>query len=103
MIQRKIYSRIYRSVIGCLLYLTALRPNITFVTSLLSRFMHNPSQRHFKAAKRVLRYGKGTSNLGILFKTGQKVKLIGYMDSDWGGSIDDMKSRIHIFYWFKSC
>ncbi|OAY26667.2 hypothetical protein MANES_16G057275v8 [Manihot esculenta] len=94
----KIDSRIYRSVIGCLLYLAASRPDIMFITSQLSRFMHNPSQRHFKATKRVLRYVKGTSNLGIWFKASQEVKLIGYTDSDWGGSVDDMKSTSRFMF-----
>ncbi|KAF2319233.1 hypothetical protein GH714_014103 [Hevea brasiliensis] len=63
-----------------------------YATSLLSRFMHEPSQNHFKAPKRVLRYVKGTINLGIWFKSGMEGKLVGYADSDWGGSIDEMKS-----------
>ncbi|KAF2285984.1 hypothetical protein GH714_009359 [Hevea brasiliensis] len=88
----KIDSGIYRSVIGCLFYLTASRPDIMYPTSLLSRFMHEPSQNHFKAVKRVLRYVKGTIDLGIWFKSGMEAKLVGYADSDWGGSIDDMKS-----------
>ncbi|XP_057994321.1 secreted RxLR effector protein 161-like [Hevea brasiliensis] len=88
----KIDSGIYRSVIGYLLYLTASRPDIMYAKSLLSRFMHEPSQNHFKAAKRVLRYVKGTIDLGIWFKSGMEAKLVGYADSDWGGSIDDMKS-----------
>ncbi|XP_031267195.1 uncharacterized protein LOC116125608 [Pistacia vera] len=64
----KIDERIYRSLIGCLLYLTATRPDLMFARSLLSRFMSNPSEVHLKAVKRVLRYIKGSSDLGIWFK-----------------------------------
>ncbi|CAA0825713.1 cysteine-rich RLK (RECEPTOR-like protein kinase) 8 [Striga hermonthica] len=46
----------YRSLIGSLLYLTATRPDIMYATSLLSRFMQCPSQVHYGAAKRILRY-----------------------------------------------
>jgi len=56
----KVDKVIYRSLIGCLMYLTATRPNIMHVVSLLSRFMHCASEAHFKAAKRVVRYIKGT-------------------------------------------
>ena len=45
----------YRSLISCLMYLTATRPDITFAVSLLSRFMHCASEMHFHAAKRIVR------------------------------------------------
>ncbi|XP_022853301.1 uncharacterized protein LOC111374794 [Olea europaea var. sylvestris] len=44
----------YRRLIGNLLYLTSTRPDLMFTMSLLSRFMHSPSDIHFKTAKRVL-------------------------------------------------
>ncbi|KAL0392757.1 UNVERIFIED_CONTAM: Retrovirus-related Pol polyprotein from transposon RE1 [Sesamum radiatum] len=53
---QKVDGSMYRSLIGSLLYLTATRPDIMFATSLLSRFMHSPSQVHYAAAKRILRY-----------------------------------------------
>jgi hypothetical protein len=55
----------FRSLIGCLLYLTATRPDILHATSLLSRFMHCPTEIHMRAAKRILRYIKGTCSLGL--------------------------------------
>ena len=82
----------YRSMIGSLLYLTATRPDIMFATSLLSRFMQKPSQIHYGVAKRILRYLQGTKEFGIWYKTMTNSKLIGYTDSDWAGSTDDMKS-----------
>ncbi|XP_022764241.1 uncharacterized protein LOC111309452 [Durio zibethinus] len=59
----KIYSSIYRSLVGCLLYLITTRPDIMYAANLLSRFMQNPSELHFKATKRVLRYVKEPMNL----------------------------------------
>ncbi|XP_028965011.1 uncharacterized mitochondrial protein AtMg00810-like [Malus domestica] len=47
---------LYKSIVGCLLYLTATRTNLMFSVSLLSRFMQNPSKIHMGTAKRVLRY-----------------------------------------------
>ncbi|KAK4394734.1 Retrovirus-related Pol polyprotein from transposon RE1 [Sesamum angolense] len=82
----------YRSLIGSLLYLTATRPDIMFATSLLSRFMQSPSQVHYAAAKRILRYLRGTKDFGIWYKSTNDAKLVGYTDSDWAGSVDDMKS-----------
>ncbi|KAK4393540.1 Retrovirus-related Pol polyprotein from transposon TNT 1-94 [Sesamum angolense] len=53
---QKVDGSMYRSLIGSLLYLTATRPDIMFATSLLSRFMQSPSQVHYGATKRILRY-----------------------------------------------
>ncbi|GKD97583.1 uncharacterized mitochondrial protein-like protein [Tanacetum coccineum] len=50
---------LYPSLMGKLLYLTATRPDIMFAASLLSRFMHNPSQIHMGVGKRILRYLQG--------------------------------------------
>ncbi|XP_042006029.1 secreted RxLR effector protein 161-like [Salvia splendens] len=88
----KANAAIYRSIIGSLLYLTASRPDIMYSTSLLSRFMQDPSQVHYGAAKRILRYLQGTRDYGIWYTPESFSKLIGYTDSDWGGSTDDMKS-----------
>lgn len=83
---------VYRSLIGCLMYLTATRPDILFPVSVLSRFLNCPSELHMMAAKRVVRYLKGTLTYGIKYGKTQNFKLHGYSDSDWAGSIDDMKS-----------
>lgn len=88
----KVDASIYRSLIGCLMYLTATRPDILYAASLLSRFMQNPSELHLKVAKRVLRYVKGSIDLGIWLKRNGSTKLVGYTDSDWAGSHEDMKS-----------
>ncbi|XP_052486285.1 secreted RxLR effector protein 161-like [Gossypium raimondii] len=73
----------YRSLVGRLLYLTTTRPDIMFVVSLLSRFMHCCDVVHFKAWKRVIRYVKGTLNYGVKFEKAKELELIGYSDSDW--------------------
>ncbi|KAL6287822.1 hypothetical protein ACE6H2_012212 [Prunus campanulata] len=83
---------LYRKIVGSLLYLTATRPDIMFPASLLARYMHNPSKKHYGAAKRVLRYIQGTIDFGIEYVTGKSALLIGYCDSDWSGSEEDMKS-----------
>ncbi|KAL0393153.1 UNVERIFIED_CONTAM: Retrovirus-related Pol polyprotein from transposon RE2 [Sesamum radiatum] len=89
---QKVDGSMYRSLIGSLLYLTATRPDIMFATCLLSRFMQSPSQVHYAAAKRILRYLRGTKDFGIWYKSTNDAKLVGYTDSDWAGSVDDMKS-----------
>ncbi|BBN69933.1 NAD(P)-binding Rossmann-fold superfamily protein [Prunus dulcis] len=82
----------YRQIVGSLLYLTATRPDIMFASSLLARFMHNPTRKHMGTAKRVLRYVQGTLEYGVEYKKGKAATLIGYCDSDWAGSEDDRRS-----------
>ncbi|KAL3339575.1 hypothetical protein AABB24_028262 [Solanum stoloniferum] len=86
----KVDKTLYRSLVGCLMYLTATRPDILYVVSLLSS--NCATDTHLREAKRVIRYVKGTLNFGIKFYENKKYVLQGYSDSDWGGSSDDMKS-----------
>ena len=58
---------VFRSLVGSLLYLTATRPDLMFPAGLLSRFMSSPSSVHMGVAKRVLKYIKGTTDLGLRY------------------------------------
>ena len=88
----KVDGKMYRSLVGSLIYLTNTRPDIVYPVSLISRFMQSPSRLHYAAAKRILWYLQGTKNYGIHYVREKDFKLIGSMDSDWAGSIDDRKS-----------
>jgi len=55
----------YIGLIGSLLYLTESRQNIMFTVSLSVRYQANPKESQFKAGKRILKYLKGTTNVGI--------------------------------------
>ena len=55
----------YRGLIGSLLYLTASRPDIMFAVCLCARYQENPKESHFKAAKRIMKYLKGTSFVAL--------------------------------------
>ena len=54
--------------------------------------MERPKEAHWQAAKRILRYVKGTKRYGILYTTSENFELIGYTDNDWVRSIDDRKN-----------
>ncbi|XP_019091190.1 PREDICTED: uncharacterized protein LOC109128754 [Camelina sativa] len=89
----------YRSVVGSLQYLSFTRPDLSYAVSRLSQFMHRPTQDHWQAAKRVLRYLAGTSTHGIYLHASSPnslhcfstspVKLHGFSDADWAGDTDD--------------
>ncbi|XP_017980993.1 PREDICTED: uncharacterized mitochondrial protein AtMg00240-like [Theobroma cacao] len=86
------YGYIYKSMIGSLLFLSAIIPDIMYATSLLSRFMQTPSLLHFKVANRILRYIKGTVEVGLKYRKRDTGELQGFSDSDWAGLVDDSKS-----------
>ena len=71
----------FRGLIRCLMYLSATRLDILIIVRILSWFMHNASEIHLKAAKRVVRYIKGTINFGIKFNKIKEFKLFGFSDS----------------------
>jgi len=75
----------YRGLIGSLLYLTASRSDIMFAVCLCARYQANPKESHFKAAKRILKYLKGTSSVGLWYPSHSPIHLIGYSDSDFAG------------------
>ncbi|XP_013614679.1 PREDICTED: uncharacterized mitochondrial protein AtMg00810-like [Brassica oleracea var. oleracea] len=83
---------LFKSLVGSLRYLTCTRPDILHAVGVVSRYMEHPTTTHFKAAKRILRYIKGTINFGLYYSISDDYKLVGYSDSDWGGDVDDQKS-----------
>lgn len=82
----------FQELIGCLMYLSVTtRPDITQAVTYLSSFCSDPKIDHWKMAKRVLRYLKGTANFGLKYsKTGKDI--FGFSDASWANSVDDRKS-----------
>lgn len=73
----------YHHLIGWLIYLTIMSPNITYLVHIHSQFMHKPLRPHFLAALWLLRYLKGTLSQGILLPSTGSLHLTGYYDFYW--------------------
>ena len=82
----------YRQLIGYLLYLTHTRPDLCYVVSVASRFMDQPQEIHWKAAKWILNFVQGIRTHGIFYKEKSDLDLIGFTDNDWEGDSTDRKS-----------
>ncbi|GJY14366.1 hypothetical protein Tco_0384788 [Tanacetum coccineum] len=82
----------YRGMIGSLMYLTASRPDIQFLTCLCARYQANPKESHLIAVKRIFRYLKGTPSLGLWYPKCLGFDLKGYSDSDYAGCNMDRKN-----------
>ena len=87
----------YQNITGSLLYAAmATRPDIAFAVGSLCRFNSNYGYEHWLAAKRVVRYLKGTQDLSIVYDGNLDNNLSaithGFSDADWAGDIDSRKS-----------
>ncbi|KAK2990896.1 hypothetical protein RJ640_016650 [Escallonia rubra] len=87
----------YRGMIGSLLYLTVSRPDIMFTVYLCARFQACPKESYLVAVKRILRYLKGTHDLGLWFPRNKSFfDLIGYSDADYAGCKTDRKVLVEV-------
>ena len=84
-------QELYQSAVGSLLYLsTKTRPDITYAVGAVARFSSQPSQAHWVAVKRIMRYLSGTLDYGLLY--GYNDNIAGFSDADWAGDCNDRKS-----------
>jgi hypothetical protein len=82
---KSIDQKVYRSMIGSLLYLCASRPDIMLSVCMCARFQADPKEVHLRAVKRILRYLVYTPKFGLWYPRGSTFDLIGYSDADWTG------------------
>ena len=66
----EVYATLYCQLVGSLLYLTLSRPNLSLFVGCVARYMQTPHESHWKAAKRILRYIRGTIHFGIHYTIG---------------------------------
>lgn len=79
----------YRELVGCLMYLmSTTRPDISVAVNYYSRFQSNATEVHWQGLKRILRYIKGTMDMGLFYQKGKDKVLTVYADADWASSND---------------
>src|SRR3954464_10303287 len=91
-VSKKVDQNIYRGMIGSLIYLNASRPDILFSVCLCARFQSDPRESHLIAVKRILRYLKGTTNVGLVYRRSKDYNLVGFCDADYAGDRMERKS-----------
>ncbi|GKD65371.1 ribonuclease H-like domain-containing protein [Tanacetum coccineum] len=87
---------LYRSLTGCLQYLTFTRPDISYVVQQVCLHMHDPQEPHLVALKRVLRYVRGTLDFGLQLYAFITGSLIAYIDADWASCPTTSVSAIYM-------
>ena len=92
----------YQEIIGCLLYLSQVtRPDIAYIVNSLSRYNSQPTNEHWVALKRVMRYLKATMHMKLVYKRNINGKITGYCDSDWANDIEDRRSCTGYIFLFQ--
>ncbi|XP_021761206.1 uncharacterized protein LOC110726045 [Chenopodium quinoa] len=71
--------KVYRRLVGRLIYLAVTRPDLAYSMHILSQFMQEPRIEHWEAALRVVRYLKGTPGQGILLRAYSELTLEGWL------------------------
>lgn len=84
----------YRELIGCIAYVAQTsRVDLCAAVNLLSQYQSCPTDEHWSYLKRILRYIKGTLDVGLEFKGGETEEaVVVYSDADWGNDISDRRS-----------
>jgi len=85
-------EKLYRGMIGSLLYLTASRHDLCFSVGVCATYQANPKQSNLNAVKWILKYVKGTTDVGFFYSKQTNQNLVGFCDVDWTGNLDDRRS-----------
>jgi hypothetical protein len=84
----------YLTAVGAFTYLTThTRPDIAFATSILARHSQNPTIRHWNGVKHLMRYLRGTSDLGLYYQKTNNPKISGFADSGFRTDVTAGKSQ----------
>ncbi|XP_073225688.1 uncharacterized protein [Cicer arietinum] len=95
-------NKLYRRLIGRLLYLTNTRPDFSFPVHKLSQYVSNPMQSHYLAATRILHYIKGSPGNGLYFSSSSPLQLLAFSDRNWAACPDSRKSTIGLLVFLRS-
>ena len=94
----------YRQAIGKIMYLmVCTRPDISYAVSILSRFMSEPKEKHWRCVKNLLKYIKSTRNYSLIYPNHGTTIISGYSDSDHAGDLSDRKSTSGYIFMLSGC
>ncbi|GJX67786.1 copia protein [Tanacetum coccineum] len=82
----------YQGMVGCLMYLTASRPDLVFAVCMYARYQSKPTKKHLEAVKRVFWYIQGTINMGLWYPKDTAMALTAYADADHTSCQDTRRS-----------
>ncbi|XP_042755644.1 secreted RxLR effector protein 161-like [Lactuca sativa] len=93
-------ATLYRRLVGSLRYLVHTRPDISYNIRVMSRYMQYPKHNHYAVVKHILKYVKGTTEHGLVYRKGGDGKLIGYSDSSYSNDRGDGRGTTRVAYYY---
>ncbi|MBW0541278.1 hypothetical protein O181_080993 [Austropuccinia psidii MF-1] len=94
----------YRSTIGSINYLsTATRSDLSHAVSSLFQFLEKPGIQHWNSFLHVLKYPKGTREMGLVYSHGSNKCIRAYSDADWGNCQETQRSVTSFLVTCKVC
>uniref|UniRef100_A0A803MM07 Uncharacterized protein n=1 Tax=Chenopodium quinoa TaxID=63459 RepID=A0A803MM07_CHEQI len=54
--------------------------------------MARPGREHWQGVKRIFRYLRGTTDIGLVYGNGKECLVTGYSDSDYAADVDTRRS-----------
>ncbi|PSS08124.1 Reverse transcriptase, RNA-dependent DNA polymerase protein [Actinidia chinensis var. chinensis] len=94
------YASVYQCLVGCLIYLTNTRPDITFVVSVVSQFLHVPRTSHLDVVHYILRYLKTCPGLGLFYTAKAQDGVSYFTNADYAGSNSDRHSTSELYTFY---
>jgi hypothetical protein len=85
----------YASAVGSLMYVAVIsRPDIAAATTTVAQYTSNLREPHVTAVRRIMKYLRGSTNYALSYSATHDTNILSaYSDADYGGDLDDRKSR----------
>ncbi|GKA20789.1 retrovirus-related pol polyprotein from transposon TNT 1-94 [Tanacetum coccineum] len=96
----------YANAVGSLMFLmVCTRPYIVYAVSVVSKYLVNSGKNHWKVVKWILKYLRGTTNVGLVYGTnrGNHVDVTGFVDSDYAKDPDKGRSVTGYAFLVQGC
>ena len=93
-------ATLYRRLVGSLRYLVHTRPDISYNIRVMSRYMQYPKHNHYAVVKHILKYVKGTTEHGLVYRKGVDGKLIGCSDNSYSNDRKDGRGTTGVAYYY---
>ncbi|GJX62932.1 retrovirus-related pol polyprotein from transposon TNT 1-94 [Tanacetum coccineum] len=96
----------YANTVGSLIYwMVCMRPDIAYAINVVSRYLVNPGKNHWEAVKWILKYLRGTANVGFVYGTnrGNHVDVTGFINSYYAKDPDKGRSITSYAFLIQGC
>jgi len=95
-------TTMYRRIVGSLIYMTIIRPNLNYVVGVVNQFMQRPRKPHLDAMRCILKYIKHILQCGIYYEAKSQLQVHEYTNADWVGNVSHRRTTKGFMFSFGS-